>query len=160
MTPGIIKAMINQLLLRKLPPMELEATVRTEDNPTDVQTARPCFYTDFMKCQPLNFKGTEASWSVLSAYYNDWDSRKVLKKKDDEQVLSGVNQDFEIELWTKGSRGTKSSITELFQELTYDLYKFVANENRRRYKYISGLPDNFYGTSSLPDPKTLDEILS
>ncbi|GKE83798.1 reverse transcriptase domain-containing protein [Tanacetum coccineum] len=24
-----------------------------------MQTVRPCFYADFMKCQPLNFKGTE-----------------------------------------------------------------------------------------------------
>nr|GEW42089.1 putative reverse transcriptase domain, ribonuclease H-like domain, aspartic peptidase domain protein [Tanacetum cinerariifolium] len=30
-----------------------------EDNRRNVQTARPCFYVDFMKCQPLNFKGTE-----------------------------------------------------------------------------------------------------
>ncbi|GJU11668.1 putative reverse transcriptase domain-containing protein [Tanacetum coccineum] len=29
------------------------------DNRRNVQTACPCFYTDFMKCQPLNFKGTE-----------------------------------------------------------------------------------------------------
>ncbi|GJV06304.1 putative reverse transcriptase domain-containing protein [Tanacetum coccineum] len=29
------------------------------DNRRNVQTARPCFYADFMKCQPLNFKGTE-----------------------------------------------------------------------------------------------------
>ncbi|GJT77895.1 putative reverse transcriptase domain-containing protein [Tanacetum coccineum] len=29
------------------------------DNQTFVQTTRPCFYDDFMKCQPLNFKGTE-----------------------------------------------------------------------------------------------------
>ncbi|GKA86540.1 reverse transcriptase domain-containing protein [Tanacetum coccineum] len=28
------------------------------DNQTFVQTTRPCFYADFMKCQPLNFKGT------------------------------------------------------------------------------------------------------
>ncbi|GJS13761.1 hypothetical protein Tco_0408233 [Tanacetum coccineum] len=40
--------------------MEMEATVRgTEDNRRHVQTARPCYYADFMKCQPLNFKGTE-----------------------------------------------------------------------------------------------------
>nr|GEY78898.1 reverse transcriptase domain-containing protein [Tanacetum cinerariifolium] len=31
-----------------------------EDNRRNVQTARPCFYADFMKCQPLNFKGTES----------------------------------------------------------------------------------------------------
>ncbi|GKD50871.1 reverse transcriptase domain-containing protein, partial [Tanacetum coccineum] len=29
------------------------------DNRRNVQTARPCFYADFMKCQPLNFKGTK-----------------------------------------------------------------------------------------------------
>ncbi|GKE97859.1 putative reverse transcriptase domain-containing protein, partial [Tanacetum coccineum] len=39
--------------------MGMEATVRTEITEGDVQTARPCFYVDFMKCQPLNFKGTE-----------------------------------------------------------------------------------------------------
>ncbi|GJS52807.1 putative reverse transcriptase domain-containing protein [Tanacetum coccineum] len=29
------------------------------DNRRNVQTKRPCFYADFMKCQPLNFKGNE-----------------------------------------------------------------------------------------------------
>ncbi|GJV35570.1 hypothetical protein Tco_1408047 [Tanacetum coccineum] len=29
------------------------------DNRRNVQTTRPCFYADFMKCQPLNFKGAE-----------------------------------------------------------------------------------------------------
>ncbi|GJZ95883.1 putative reverse transcriptase domain-containing protein [Tanacetum coccineum] len=29
------------------------------DNQRNVQTARPCFYADFMMCQPLNFKVTE-----------------------------------------------------------------------------------------------------
>ncbi|GJU63254.1 hypothetical protein Tco_1245089 [Tanacetum coccineum] len=29
------------------------------DNRRNMQTVRPCFYADFMKCQPLNFKGTE-----------------------------------------------------------------------------------------------------
>ncbi|GJT31666.1 putative reverse transcriptase domain-containing protein [Tanacetum coccineum] len=29
------------------------------DDRRNVQTARPCYYSDFMKCQPLNFKGTE-----------------------------------------------------------------------------------------------------
>ncbi|GJR15581.1 putative reverse transcriptase domain-containing protein [Tanacetum coccineum] len=38
--------------------MEREAQF-AEDNRRNVQTARPCFYADFMKCQPLNFKGTE-----------------------------------------------------------------------------------------------------
>ncbi|GJS45497.1 putative reverse transcriptase domain-containing protein [Tanacetum coccineum] len=36
----------------------------TRDNQRNVQTTRPCFYTDFMKCQPLNFKGTEGVVSL------------------------------------------------------------------------------------------------
>ncbi|GKA44894.1 putative reverse transcriptase domain-containing protein [Tanacetum coccineum] len=31
-----------------------------------MQTARPCFYADIMKCQPLNFKGTEGVVSLTS----------------------------------------------------------------------------------------------
>ncbi|GJS22076.1 putative reverse transcriptase domain-containing protein [Tanacetum coccineum] len=34
------------------------------DKRRNVQTARPCFYADFMKCQPLNFKGTEGVVSL------------------------------------------------------------------------------------------------
>nr|GEU49174.1 reverse transcriptase domain-containing protein [Tanacetum cinerariifolium] len=30
-----------------------------KDNPIHVQTTRPCFYADFMKFHPLNFKGNE-----------------------------------------------------------------------------------------------------
>nr|GEY23299.1 reverse transcriptase domain-containing protein [Tanacetum cinerariifolium] len=32
-----------------------------EENRKNVQTARLCFYAEFMKCQPLNFKGTEGA---------------------------------------------------------------------------------------------------
>ncbi|GJV90353.1 putative reverse transcriptase domain-containing protein [Tanacetum coccineum] len=34
------------------------------DNQRNVQTARPYFYADFMKCQPLNFKGTKGVVSL------------------------------------------------------------------------------------------------
>ncbi|GJT66130.1 putative reverse transcriptase domain-containing protein [Tanacetum coccineum] len=37
----------------------MEAHSSHGDNRRNVQTARPCFYADFMKCQPLNFKGAE-----------------------------------------------------------------------------------------------------
>ncbi|GJY49359.1 putative reverse transcriptase domain-containing protein [Tanacetum coccineum] len=34
------------------------------DKRRNAQTALPCFYADFMKCQPLNFKGTEGVVSL------------------------------------------------------------------------------------------------
>ncbi|GJY84398.1 hypothetical protein Tco_0497774 [Tanacetum coccineum] len=58
MTPESIQDMIDQALLRNSTNGDGSHSSHG-DNRRNVQTARPCFYADFMKCQPLNFKGTE-----------------------------------------------------------------------------------------------------
>ncbi|GJR00983.1 putative reverse transcriptase domain-containing protein [Tanacetum coccineum] len=58
MTPESIQVMIDQALLRNSTNGDGSHSSH-EDNRRNVQTARPSFYADFMKCQPLNFKGTE-----------------------------------------------------------------------------------------------------
>ncbi|GJV55204.1 putative reverse transcriptase domain-containing protein [Tanacetum coccineum] len=58
MTPKSIQAMIDQALLQNSTNGDGSHSLH-EDNRRNMQTARPCFYADFMKCQPLNFKGTE-----------------------------------------------------------------------------------------------------
>ncbi|GKB69028.1 hypothetical protein Tco_0930440 [Tanacetum coccineum] len=58
MTPESVQAMIDQALQRNFTNGDGSHSSH-EDNRRNVQTARPCFYTDFMKCQPLNFKWTE-----------------------------------------------------------------------------------------------------
>ncbi|GKB44420.1 putative reverse transcriptase domain-containing protein, partial [Tanacetum coccineum] len=58
MTPESIQAMIDQALLRNSTNGDGSHSSHG-DNRRNVQTARTCFYADFMKCQPLNFKGTE-----------------------------------------------------------------------------------------------------
>ncbi|GJR30151.1 putative reverse transcriptase domain-containing protein [Tanacetum coccineum] len=55
---SVIQAMINQALLRNSTNGDGSHSSHG-DNRRNVQTTRPCFYADFMKCQPLNFKGTE-----------------------------------------------------------------------------------------------------
>ncbi|GJX68167.1 putative reverse transcriptase domain-containing protein [Tanacetum coccineum] len=57
-TPESIQAMIDQALLRNSTNGD-GSHISHEDKRRNMQTARPCFYVDFMKCQPLNFKGTE-----------------------------------------------------------------------------------------------------
>ncbi|GJS36919.1 putative reverse transcriptase domain-containing protein [Tanacetum coccineum] len=57
-TPESIQAMIDQTLLRNSTNGDGSHSSHG-DNRRNVQTARPCFYADFMKCQPLNFKGAE-----------------------------------------------------------------------------------------------------
>ncbi|GKB98882.1 hypothetical protein Tco_0985019 [Tanacetum coccineum] len=58
MTPESVQAMIDQALLRNSTNGDGSHSSHG-DNRRNVQTTRPCFYADFMKCQPLNFKGTE-----------------------------------------------------------------------------------------------------
>nr|GFC36388.1 hypothetical protein [Tanacetum cinerariifolium] len=58
MTMESVQAMIDQALLRKSTNGDGSQSSH-EDNPRHAQTTRPCFYADFMKCHPLNFKGNE-----------------------------------------------------------------------------------------------------
>ncbi|GKB89814.1 putative reverse transcriptase domain-containing protein [Tanacetum coccineum] len=144
----------------------------------------PCFYADFMKCQPLNFRGIEGvvgltRWiekmeSVFNisgcaienqirtlgpeAYAMTWE---VLKKKmTDKYCPQGEIKKLEIELWNLKVKGNDvPAYPECFQELTLICTKFVANETEKVDKYISGLPDNIYGNVKSARPKTLDETI-
>nr|GEY51280.1 hypothetical protein [Tanacetum cinerariifolium] len=49
--------------------------------------------------------------------------------------------------------------TERFQELTLICTNFVANKAEKINKYLSGLPDNIYGSVKASKPKTLDETI-
>ncbi|GKA07687.1 putative reverse transcriptase domain-containing protein, partial [Tanacetum coccineum] len=154
------------------------------DDKRNVQIARPCFYADFMKCQPLNFKESEGvvgltRWiekmeSVfnISGYAIENQIRtlgpeaysmtcEVLKKKmTDKYCPHGEIKKLEIELWNLNvKRNDVPAYTERFQELTLIYTKFVANETEKVDKYISGLLGNIYGNVKSARPKTLDETV-
>nr|GEV35137.1 hypothetical protein [Tanacetum cinerariifolium] len=114
-----------------------------EDNRRNVQTARPCFYADFMKCQPLNFKGTEGIVGLT----------RWIEKMELVFQISG----YAIENQVKGN--DVPAYTKRFQELTLICIKVVANETEKINKYVVGLPDNIYGSVKASKPKTLDEII-
>ncbi|GJS54591.1 putative reverse transcriptase domain-containing protein [Tanacetum coccineum] len=201
-TPESVQAMIDQALLRNSTNGDGSHSSH-EDNRRNVQTARPCFYADFMKCQPLNFKGTEgvvgltrwiekmesvfnisgcaienqvkfATCTLLGAALTWWNGQirslgpdaysmtwEVLKKKmTDKYCPQGEIKKLEIELWNLKVKGNDvPTYTERFQELTLICTKFVANETEKIDKYISGLPDNIYGSVKSSRPKTLDETI-
>nr|GFA04590.1 hypothetical protein [Tanacetum cinerariifolium] len=52
--------MIDQALLRNSGGGDGSHSSHAE-NPRNMYTARPCYYANFMKCNPLNFKGTEGA---------------------------------------------------------------------------------------------------
>ncbi|GJY33449.1 hypothetical protein Tco_0417918 [Tanacetum coccineum] len=58
MTPESVQAMIDQALLQNSTNGDGSHSSH-KDNRRNVQTTCPCFYADFMKYQPLNFKGNK-----------------------------------------------------------------------------------------------------
>ncbi|GJX54117.1 hypothetical protein Tco_0282486 [Tanacetum coccineum] len=60
MTPESIQPMIDRAIQRNSTHTQDDASQNLSGGPRrPVQPARVCSYTDFMKCQPLDFKGTE-----------------------------------------------------------------------------------------------------
>nr|GEX54994.1 putative reverse transcriptase domain-containing protein [Tanacetum cinerariifolium] len=180
MTPESVQAMIDQALLRNSTNRDRSQSLH-EDNPRHVQTTRPCFYADFMKCHHLNFEGNEGvvgltRWmekmeSVFNisgcaienqtlgpeAYAMTWE---VLKKKmTDKYCPQGELKKLEIELWNLKVKGNDvPTYTNRFQELTLMCTKLVANKSEKIDKYISGLPDSIYRNvkSSKPRNETIE----
>nr|GEW16425.1 putative reverse transcriptase domain-containing protein [Tanacetum cinerariifolium] len=153
MTPESVQAMIDQALLRNSTNGDGSHSSH-EDNRRNVQTTRPCFYADFMKCQPLYFKGTEgvvkfATCTLLDAALTWWNSQ-----------IRSLGPDVYSMTWENLVKGNDvPAYTERFQELTLICTKFVTNETEKIDKYIGGLPDNIYGSVKASKPKTLDETI-
>ncbi|GJR50666.1 hypothetical protein Tco_1401187 [Tanacetum coccineum] len=128
MTPESVQAMIDLALQRNSTSGDASHSSHGDDR-RNVQTARPCFYVDFMKCQPLNFKGTKCVVGLIlvdqkdigtlgpEAYSMTWE---VLKKKiTDKYCPQGEIKKLEIELWNLKVKGNDvPTYTERFQELT------------------------------------------
>nr|GEW78938.1 hypothetical protein [Tanacetum cinerariifolium] len=72
----------------------------------------------------------------------------------------GEIKKLEIKLWNLKVKGNDvPAYTKHFQELTLICTKFVANETEKIDKYVSGLPDNIYGSVKASKPRTLDETI-
>nr|GEV23518.1 hypothetical protein [Tanacetum cinerariifolium] len=167
--------MIDQALLRNSTNGDKSHSSH-EEYRRNVQTARPYFYSDFMKCQPLNFKGTKglvgltrwiekmelvfqvsgcaienqvrfATCTLLDAALTWWNSQ-----------IRSLGPDVYSMTWeVKGNN--VPAYTEHFQELTLICTKFVANKTEKIEKYISELPDNIYESVKASKPKMLDETI-
>nr|GEV11571.1 putative reverse transcriptase domain-containing protein [Tanacetum cinerariifolium] len=144
MTSESIQAMIDQAIQRN--------STHTQDNASQssggglkrpVQPARVCSYTDFMKCQPLNFKRTEdivglSQWlekmeSVFHISGYAIDNQGTLKKKlMDKYCPKGKIKKLEIKLWNLRVKGNDvAAYTQRFQELALMCTKFLADETEK-----------------------------
>ncbi|GJW27274.1 putative reverse transcriptase domain-containing protein [Tanacetum coccineum] len=148
MTDAQIKALIAQGVADALAERDTDRSRNgddSHDSGTDgrrrMPVARECTYTDFLKCQPLNFKGTEGvvgltQWTVRHdvAYAMPW---KTLKKMmTDKYCPRGEIKKLEIELWN-----------------------LKVKESDEVEKYVGGLPDMIQGSVMVSKPKKMHDAI-
>ncbi|GKD14660.1 hypothetical protein Tco_1199067 [Tanacetum coccineum] len=136
-----------------------------------VHTTRECTYSDFLKCQPLNFKGTEgavglAQWfEKMESVFHISNCTVGCQVKFATCTLLGSALTCEIkkletELWNLVVKGTHvESYTQCFQELILLCLRMVPDESDKVEKYTGGLPDSIQGSVMASKPKTLQEAI-
>ncbi|GJY69574.1 retrovirus-related pol polyprotein from transposon TNT 1-94 [Tanacetum coccineum] len=142
-------------------------------------TTHECTYSDFLKCQPLNFKCTEGVIGLTQwfekmeslfhinnsttvghdvAYGMTW---KTLKKMmTTKYCLRSEIKNLEIEIWNLKVKGTDvMSYTQHFQELALMCGRIFPKESDDVEKYVSGLPDMIQGSVVASKPKTMQDAI-
>ncbi|GJW20876.1 retrovirus-related pol polyprotein from transposon 17.6 [Tanacetum coccineum] len=117
------------------------------------RAARQCTYSDFLKCQPLNFKGTEGVNSYVKTVGHDttygmpW---KTLKKMmTDKYCPRGEIKKLEIELWNLKVKGTDVlSYNQRFKKLALMCSRMFSEESDEVEKYVGGLFDMIQGSEN------------
>nr|GEY32844.1 putative reverse transcriptase domain-containing protein [Tanacetum cinerariifolium] len=175
MTQEAFQAMIDQAMQRNS--TNGDGSHSSEGGPTSpIQSIRACSYSDFMKCLPLNFRGTEGVVG-LSCWFEKMESVfNISGCAIENQVKFATCTMLDAALtWWNGHARTlghdaayamtwetlKKNLTDKYcpKELALMCTKFLADETEKVDKYISGLSDNIYGNVMSVRPKTLDEAI-
>ncbi|GJW59955.1 putative reverse transcriptase domain-containing protein [Tanacetum coccineum] len=127
-------------------------------------------YKDFLNCQPLTFKGTEAV-VVLSQWFEKMESvfhigncaveNQTLKKMMTDKYCPRCEiKKLEVELWNLKVKGTNvTSYTLRFQELALMCRRMFLEESNEVEKYVGGLPDMIRGNVMSYQPKIMKKAI-
>ncbi|GJT38331.1 reverse transcriptase domain-containing protein [Tanacetum coccineum] len=97
------------------------------------QATRECTYPDFMKFQPLNFKGTKGVVE-LTQWIEKMETTEQKKKMTDKYFPRTEIKKLEVELW-----------------------ELKVKESKKIEKYVGGLPNMIHGSVVASKPKTMQE---
>ncbi|GJZ01807.1 putative reverse transcriptase domain-containing protein [Tanacetum coccineum] len=177
MSDAQIKALISQGVANALAEIEANRTSRNGDDNHDSGTcsrrteraARECTYTGFLKCQPLNFKGTEGvvgltQWfEKMESVFHISNCTVACQIKFATCTLQGNA----LTWWNSHVRtvghdvkGTDVlSYNQRFQELALMCGRMFLEESDEIEKYVSGLPDMIHGSVMSSKPKTMQDAI-
>ncbi|GKB11966.1 hypothetical protein Tco_0845889 [Tanacetum coccineum] len=141
------------------------------------RVASECTYPDFMKCQPLNFKGTKGVFSTCTLLAGDltwWNShvRNVghdvayamtwtdLKKKMTDSTAGGEIMKPRLSYETLKVKGTDViCYNQHFQELALLCVRMFPEESDKIERYVGGLPNMIHGSVVASKSKTMQEAI-
>ncbi|GKC45098.1 putative reverse transcriptase domain-containing protein [Tanacetum coccineum] len=144
-----------------------------------VPTQRECTYTDFLKCQPMNFKGTKGvigltQWvekmesvflisncAIISqdvAYAMPWTTLK--RMITDKYYPKGEIKKLEFEYWNLKVRGTDLlTYNQRFQELALMCDRMFPEESTKVERYVGRLPDMIHSSVKASKPQSMQEAI-
>ncbi|GKC39313.1 putative reverse transcriptase domain-containing protein [Tanacetum coccineum] len=169
-TNAQIQAMINEGVTAAL--AARDATRNGDDSHTSgtgarrpVQVARECTYPDFLKCQPLNFKGTEGvvgltQWfeKIESVYsISNCTVACQVKFATLDPARNALHCGTAHNLKVKGTDVVTYS--QRFQELALMCDRMFLEEIDQVEKYVGGLPDTIHGSVMATKPKTMQDAI-
>nr|GEZ59062.1 hypothetical protein [Tanacetum cinerariifolium] len=139
-----------------------------------VRPTRECTYTDFLKCQPINFKGTKgvvglAQWfEKIETVLNISNYAVENQVKFTTYTIHGVAltwskshiKKLEMEIWELKVKGTDlESYTQRFQELALLCGRMFPEESDKVKKYVGGLLDIIHGRVMASKQKIMHDAI-
>ncbi|GKC69679.1 hypothetical protein Tco_1115562 [Tanacetum coccineum] len=186
MTNAAIKQLIAQGVVDALAERDADRSRNGDDSHDSggdgrrqMSVARECTYNDFLKCQPLNFKGTKGvvgltQWfEKMESVFHISNYTVACQIKFATCTLQGNAltwwsshcpigeiKKLEIEMWNLKVKGTDMvSYNQHFQELSLMCSRMFVEESDETKKYVGGLPDMIHGSVMASKPKTMQDTI-
>nr|GEU70302.1 reverse transcriptase domain-containing protein [Tanacetum cinerariifolium] len=120
------------------------------------RATRGCTYSDFLKCQPLNFKVKNVGHD--DAYGMPW--KILMKMMTAKYYLRSEIKKLEIKIWNLKVKGTDVvSYTQRFQELPLMCRRMFLEESDVVEKYVGGLFGMIQGSVMASKPKIMQDAI-
>ncbi|GKE19578.1 hypothetical protein Tco_1427155 [Tanacetum coccineum] len=106
-----------------------------------------CTYPDFMKCQPLNFKGTEGVVELTQWF-------EIM-----ETMFRISNCSVENQIKPKKKMTNKYCLRSEIKKLETEIWNLKVKESDKIERHIGGLPDMIHESVVVSKPKTMQEVI-
>ncbi|GJV15611.1 putative reverse transcriptase domain-containing protein [Tanacetum coccineum] len=145
--------MINQGVTTTLVARDANRSMNDDDNHNSRTSVRrtervthECTYTDFLKCQPLNFKGTEGV-SGLSQWFERMESVFHISNYTVENQVKFATCTLHSVALTLWNTHVKKVGRDTAYELALLCRRMFPEESDKIEKYVGGLPDMIHGST-------------